>query len=236
MQYTSKIVLLNDKFMNTDTNSSERLKFPFALLSSALPGILFYAVDKNLGLNLFYSAWLAVCGFIFIVIISFFSKIRTILFLAAIYVIFLVGSSICENIYLGWHVYPLCARPIHLGDKKLDIFDPAEPLGAKWSTTIEIDSLPKMAVISGEFKDVDPDPINGPLIVLVNGIYIKHVNDFFIGVPVSEEHTIGPRNVEISVPIGLLRIGQNEISIEVLTTYDGLDDVNFGNLLFKIRK
>ena len=216
------------------TDYDPRGDFSMAVVASSLPTVSFFVVDRFLGVPLLVSFWIAMMGYMLMLVLCSVRRIRLRYVIA--YFVVLATTSGIEKHYFGWRYITLCVNPVHLGDMRVEFLQPKEPSGVEWRTTVELGIVPRTAAIVGEFKDIDRDPREGPVVLSINGVGVRLINDYFMGIPVHREHSLGYRRVTIPVPSGYLRHGENTVSIEVWPTEKGYDDVNFTDLHLKVRR
>jgi nucleoside phosphorylase len=118
---------------------------------------------------------------------------------------------------------------VHLGDARSSIFRPIEPSGIAKSYKFSMDRVPTKVEVRLIAKDVDPDPDNGPFLLVVNGVRAKFINEYFSDVKRNEEHTAPWREVVIrDLSLGIFKPGENELTLIVPSVRNlGSDDVNY---------
>lgn len=132
-------------------------------------------------------------------------------------------------------------QPMHLGNVEMSSYQPSEPGGAADSVFVELTDAQydrmQNPMLLVRVKGVDPTTEQGPLVALVNGMPLKPaLNELepYASMNSDREHRAGPKQVELTVPMGALRPGRNKItffSVPVAEEADGrivkdIDDVN----------
>lgn len=124
------------------------------------------------------------------------------------------------QIYLGYY---------HLGDVIMDNFHAPVPQQNPFVGTFEVGLSGEQSQLVLTTSHVDPNYMQAPVDVYINGIHVTDLNHY-----VSEE-TLEPVTVQIPLETGLVRVGVNEIKIEVGVTNaeygkTNMDDFEFWNL------
>lgn len=217
-----------------DKNS---LYFIASIALGFLTSTIFFILGLNV--NLFYTQLICVFTFVLtIILLTIFLKKKN-LTLSKLLLIFFISitailsSYIIEQKSISYNTISISREYVHLGDKKIDWFYPQQNLDELfYQSEFTIPSNPLYALIRIYIKDVDPDFRSGPALILINNKFLTFINDLapFKDIQPSEEHKIGFVWTECEIPVGFLNEGKNTISIYVLPTVYGLDDINFKDI------
>jgi len=159
--------------------------------------------------------------------------------IAAVILLAIVGYVV--SVISGVMVSPFEATPVtlpasiliyencyHLGDATSPGLCPNAPQTNPFEGKFQVKGTSDSAYIRLTVKDVTPGEIQRPIRIYVNGIFVDFLNRYV------REDTPDSKEIEIPIPKGILRIGENNILIfaspNIQVPQQGIDDFEFRNL------